>query len=68
VFRCTVNDIKLPKGVTAVTRGKVNPVLVSVVVTGAEEASAEAAAAADAKTAARADAKLLPAKAPAAKK
>jgi large subunit ribosomal protein L25 len=29
-----LNDIKLPKGVTAVTRGKVNPVLVSVVVTG----------------------------------
>ena len=30
-------DIKLPKGVTAVTHGKNNPVLVSVVVAGAEE-------------------------------
>jgi len=41
-----LNDIKLPDGVTAVTRGKVNPVLVSVVTPAAEasEASAEAAA------------------------
>ena len=61
-----LNDIKLPKGVTAVTRGKVNPVLVSVVVTGGEEATAEAAPAADAKTDAKADAKA-PAKAPAKK-
>jgi len=61
-----LNDIKLPKGVTAVTRGKVNPVLVSVVVTGGEEATAEAATAADAKTDAKADAKA-PAKAPAKK-
>ena len=32
-----LNDITLPKGVTAVTRGKPNPVLVSVVVVGGEE-------------------------------
>ena len=37
-------DITLPKGVTAVTRGKPNPVLVSVVVTGGEEVTEEAAA------------------------
>ena len=68
-----LNDIKLPKGVTPVTRGKVNPVLVSVVITGGEEpAAADAAApAADAKAdakapAAKADAKA-PAKAPAKK-
>jgi len=67
-----LNDAKLPKGVTAVTRGKPNPVIVSVVVTGgaeeATEAAAEGAAAApavDAKAApAKADAKA-PAKAPA---
>ena len=41
-----LDDIKLPKGVTAVTRGKKNPVLVSVVAQAAEEAPAEAAAAA----------------------
>jgi large subunit ribosomal protein L25 len=44
-----LNEITLPKGVTAVTRGKPNPVLVSVVVIGGEEAAepgAEAAAAA----------------------
>jgi large subunit ribosomal protein L25 len=41
-----LNEVTLPKGVTAVTRGKPNPVLVSVVVTGGEE-PAEAAAAAD---------------------
>jgi large subunit ribosomal protein L25 len=40
-----LNDITLPKGVTAVTRGKPNPVLVSVVVTGGEEVTEEAAAA-----------------------
>jgi large subunit ribosomal protein L25 len=39
-----LNEITLPKGVTAVTRGKPNPVLVSVVVTGGEEVSEEAAA------------------------
>jgi large subunit ribosomal protein L25 len=42
-----LNDITLPKGVTAVTRGKPNPVLVSmVVIGGAEEPTAEEAAAA----------------------
>lgn len=40
----TLKDITLPKGVKAVTHGKPNPVLVSVVVPAAEE-SAEAAAA-----------------------
>ncbi len=47
-----LEDIQLPKGVTAVTHGKKNPVLVSVVSTVAEEApapAAEAAPAADAK-------------------
>ena len=39
-----VNDITLPKGVKAVTNGKNNPVLVSVVSV-AEEAAPEAAAA-----------------------
>ena len=46
-----LNDIKLPKGVKAVTHGKPNPVLVSVVTPAAEEsaeAAAEAAAAAPA--------------------
>jgi large subunit ribosomal protein L25 len=66
-------DITLPKGVTAVTRGKPNPVIVSVVtVAEAEEpAPAAAAPAADAKADAKAgDAKAAPAKdakAPAAK-
>jgi len=52
-------DVKLPKGVKAVTHGKPNPVLVSVVVPAAEESAADAAgaeaaapAAADAKAAA----------------
>ena len=60
-----LNDITLPKGVTAVTHGKNNPVLVSVVmVAGAEPApDAAAAPATDAKAAGKA-----PAKAPAAKK
>jgi large subunit ribosomal protein L25 len=74
-----LKDIALPKGVTAVTRGKPNPVLVSVVTIGGEEAAepgAEAAAggaaapAAEAKAAAPAkgdakggDAKAAPAKA-----
>jgi large subunit ribosomal protein L25 len=35
-----LNDIQLPKGVTAVTRGKKNPVLVSVVAQAADEAPA----------------------------
>jgi len=63
-------DITLPKGVAAVTRGKPNPVLVSVVVIGGEEpAEAEAAAAAAAAPGAVAapagDAKAADAKAPA---
>jgi large subunit ribosomal protein L25 len=41
-----LDDIKLPKGVSAVTRGKRNPVLVSVVAQAAEEAPAADAAAA----------------------
>lgn len=53
-----LDDVVLPKGVSAVTRGKVNPVLVSVVATVAEEA-APAADAGEAK----ADAKAAPAKA-----
>jgi len=60
-----LDDIQLPKGVTAVTHGKKNPVLVSVVSTVAEEAPAAEAApapAADAKAAAK------PAAKPAAKK
>jgi large subunit ribosomal protein L25 len=76
-----LNDITLPKGVTAVTRGNPNPVLVSVVVVGGEEpteaaapgaepaatpAPAAAAPAADAKGAAKGDAKAA-AKAPAKK-
>jgi large subunit ribosomal protein L25 len=55
-------DIKLPKGVTAVTHGKANPVIVSVVTTAAEESAAAAPAAEAAPAAAPA------AKAPAAKK
>jgi large subunit ribosomal protein L25 len=43
-----LNDIALPKGVTAVTHGKANPVLVSVVTPAAEEAPAVAEAAAPA--------------------
>lgn len=76
-----VNDIDLPKGVTVVTHGKENPVLVSVVlvasveeaapeVAAAPAASTDAAAAPAAGTAAPAGAKApaAPAKAPAAKK
>ena len=63
-----LNDIQLPKGVTAITRGKPNPVLVSVVVTGGGEeaaaAPAEGAAAAPAAEA-KAGAAKAPAKAPA---
>jgi large subunit ribosomal protein L25 len=64
-----LNDIKLPKGVKAVTHGKPNPVLVSVVMPAAEESAADATAAAapaDAKAAPSKDAKPA-AKAPAAK-
>jgi large subunit ribosomal protein L25 len=76
-----LNDIKLPKGVKAVTHGKANPVLVSVVTSAAEESAADAAPAegaapaADAKAAAgkggkdaKPAAKAPAAKAPAAKK
>jgi large subunit ribosomal protein L25 len=60
-------DIKLPKGVKAVTHGKPNPVIASVVTTAAEESAADAAP--DAAAAApAADAKAPAAKAaPAAK-
>ena len=53
-------DIALPKGVTAVTHGKKNPVIVSVV-TPAAEASAEASAEATAAAPAAAPAKAAPA-------
>jgi large subunit ribosomal protein L25 len=70
-----LNDITMPKGVTAVTHGKSNPVLVSVVVIAAAEAptpeavaGATPAAAAPAAAAAKATDKAAPAaKAPAAK-
>ena len=62
-----LNDIKLPKGVKAVTHGKLNPVIVSVVTAAAEESAADAAAGAEAVAAAAApaatDAKAAPAKA-----
>ena len=65
-----LNDVTLPKGVKAVTHGKPNPVLVSVVTTAAEESADTAAAAAGAAPVADAkdakDAKPA-AKAPAAK-
>jgi large subunit ribosomal protein L25 len=61
-----LNDIQLPKGVKAVTHGKPNPVLVSVVTPAAEE-SAEAAEGAAA-AAPAADAKAAPAKKAPAKK
>ena len=58
-----LNEITLPKGVTAVTRGKPNPVLVSVVQIGGEEAAEPGAADAAAGAApAAADAKAAPAK------
>lgn len=60
-----LNDIKLPKGVKAVTHGKPNPVLVSVVTQAAEES---AAAATEGAAAPAADAKAAPAKKAAAKK
>jgi large subunit ribosomal protein L25 len=72
-----LNDITLPKGVTAVTRGKENPVLVSVTATveeapdaaevAAAAAQAAAAPAAGAKPAAGGKAAPAAAKAPAAK-
>lgn len=60
-----LNDIKLPKGVKAVTHGKPNPVIVSVVLPAAEESAETAAAAEGAAAAPAADAKAAPAKAPA---
>jgi large subunit ribosomal protein L25 len=61
-------DVTMPKGVTAVTRGKNNPVLVSVVaVAGAEVPAADAAAAPAAKAAGKPAAKAPAAKTPAAK-
>jgi large subunit ribosomal protein L25 len=63
-----LNEITLPKGVTAVTRGKPNPVLVSVVTIGGEEAvepGAEGAAAAGAAPGAAAPAAEAKAAAPA---
>jgi len=66
-----LNDVTLPKGVSAVTRGKPNPVIVSVVtVAEAEEPAAAGAAApaAEAKAEGKGEAKAAPAaKAPAAK-
>ena len=66
-----VNDITLPKGVTVVTHGKENPVLVSVVMVASVEEAAPAEAAATAAAPATADAAAAPAaaaaKAPAAK-
>jgi large subunit ribosomal protein L25 len=59
-------DIGLPKGVTAVTHGKANPVLVAVVAPAEEAEAAPAPAAAEAAPAAAA--KTPAAKAPAAKK
>jgi large subunit ribosomal protein L25 len=56
-----LNDITLPKGVKAVTHGKLNPVLVSVVVPAAEE-SAEAAAGAEGAAPAAAAPAAAPAK------
>ena len=59
-----LKDITLPKGVKAVTHGKPNPVLVSVVVPAAEESAADAAAGTDGAAAAApaAEAKAAPAK------
>jgi large subunit ribosomal protein L25 len=65
-----VSDVKLPKGVSAVTRGRENPVLVSVVTSAAEASEATAAdaeATADDKAAPAAKAAAAAAKAPAAK-
>jgi large subunit ribosomal protein L25 len=62
-----LNDVTLPKGVTAVTRGKPNPVLVSVVMIGGEEVAEPGAAEAAVAAAPVAEAKGGEAKAPAAK-
>ena len=66
-----VNDITLPKGVTVVTHGKENPVLVSVVMVASVEEAAPEEAAATTAAPATADAAAAPAaaaaKAPAAK-
>ncbi|MBI5278551.1 MAG: 50S ribosomal protein L25/general stress protein Ctc [Burkholderiales bacterium] len=62
-----LNDIPLPKGVKAVTHGKPNPVVVSVVMAAAEE-SAEAAVAAEGAVAPAPAAEAKPAKAAPAKK
>lgn len=58
-----LQDIALPKGVKAVTHGKPNPVVVSVVTVAAEESAADAAGADAAVAAPAADAKAAPAKA-----
>lgn len=63
-----LNDITLPKGVTAVTRGKPNPVLVSVAVVGGEEPAEAAAPGAEAAAAAPAGEAAKGAAAPAAAK
>ena len=63
-----LNDIALPKGVTAVTHGKNNPVIVSVVAIAGAAPEAAAAPAADAAAAPAAKGAKPAAKAPAAKK
>ncbi|MDB5957851.1 50S ribosomal protein L25/general stress protein Ctc [Ramlibacter sp.] len=62
-----LQDVQLPKGVKAVTHGKPNPVLVSVVTPAAEESAEAAAEGAAAAPAAAADAKGAAAKAAPAK-
>jgi len=62
-----ISDIALPKGVTAVLRGKENPVVVSVVATVEETPDPAAAAAAAAAPAGKGGAKAPAAKAPAKK-
>jgi large subunit ribosomal protein L25 len=57
-----LKDITLPKGVKAVTHGKPNPVVVSVVTPAAEESAETAEAAAAGAAPAAADAKAAPAK------
>ncbi len=63
-----LNDITLPKGVTAVTHGKNNPVVVSVVAVAGAEVAAPAAEAAPAAPAGKGGKAAPAAKAPAAKK
>jgi large subunit ribosomal protein L25 len=60
-----LNDIQLPKGVKAVTHGKPNPVVVSVVMAAAEESAETAAAGAEGAPAAAAPAADAKAAAPA---